>query len=132
MSQLGLYQRLNHGATSPVLDVDNPILFLHGNPEYNSPGGLGVPFQDYGEVGGLLFFLVAGFGIGRVHRAFIRSSTTAVLFYPILATGLFELPRYLYWSQGRVTPAFVATGVVAYVLRDAGVRDVVAGEVATA
>jgi uncharacterized membrane protein len=132
ISQLGLYQRLNHGATSPVLDVDNPILFLHGNPEYNSPGGLGVPFQDYGEVGGLLFFLAAGFAIGRVHRAFIRSSPTAVLFYPILATGLFELPRYLYWSQGRVTPALVAAGVVAYVVRDADRRDVLGGEVVPA
>ena len=43
-----------------------------------------------------------------------RGATWAVLIYPILVTGLFELPRYMYWTQGRVLPAIVALLAVAW------------------
>ena len=42
--------------------------------------------------------------------------------YPVLFTGLLELPRYVYWTQGRVVPAFVVLLVLAHGMRRATPR----------
>ncbi|MDP9377899.1 MAG: oligosaccharide repeat unit polymerase [Actinomycetota bacterium] len=122
IGQLGLYQRLNGEGESPLLDENDDVLVLHGNPEYNSPGGLAVPFIDYGPGGGLAYLSVAGLLLGAAYRGFNESNVTAVLVYPMLATGLFELPRYLYWPQGRATPGFVALLALAFYLHRTGPR----------
>ncbi len=121
VSQLELYERLNGGRGTPLLDENDDVLVLHGNPEYNSPGGLAVPVVDYGVAGGLAFLLGAGLLLGLVYRWFTERRPAAVLVYPVLATGLFELPRYLYWPQGRATPALAALLLIgALVHRAAG------------
>ena len=83
------------------------LLMQHANPEFNSPGGLAIPFLDYGTVGGFVFLLLVGSLIGLVYRELRDGTSWATLLYPLLVTGLFELPRYLYWAQGRITPALL-------------------------
>jgi hypothetical protein len=112
------------GRKDPTLSVvDDPppstgnLLQQHGNPEFNNPCGLAVPFVDFGVAGGLLFLFVAGCVLGMVYQRFRAGLTSAVLIYPVLATGLFELPRYVYWTQGRVVPSLVALVTVGWWLQ---------------
>jgi hypothetical protein len=121
VSQLGLYDKLTPASGSvpageEPLEKSLQLLDLHGNPEYNNPGGLGAPFIDYGVAGGVLFLLLAGAVLGFAHGSFLAGGPTAVLTYPVLANGLFDLPRYLYWPQGRATPALLAALLVGYAL----------------
>ncbi len=89
------------------------ILRDFGNPEFNSPGGLASVFSDYGVPGGLVFYFGTGLLIGAVHLSFLHGRIIGVMLYPLVFTGLLELPRYLYWFQGRTTPAAVVTLAVA-------------------
>jgi hypothetical protein len=95
----------------------NDVLTLHGTLELNSPGGLVVPFLDYGIVGGLVVFFAAGGVIGLTYRWCVAGRLPAVLLYPVITTGLFELPRFFFWTTGRATPAFVALGATAIAVR---------------
>jgi hypothetical protein len=104
VSQLGLYDRFsNGGGAGTLLD----LLAAHANPEFNNSCGLCAPFLDWGPLGGLVWLFVAGVVLGLVYRAFRDGRPLAVLVYPTLVTGLFELPRYLYWTQGRLVPGLL-------------------------
>jgi hypothetical protein len=93
------------------------ILAQHGNPEFNSPSGLAIPFVDYGYAGGLVFFLVAGIAVGKLFAGFLSGRLLSVLCYPLVVTGLLELPRYMYWTSGRIVPALLALVAVGYAVR---------------
>ncbi|GAB3321576.1 hypothetical protein GCM10027451_43250 [Geodermatophilus aquaeductus] len=114
ISQLDLYGQLT-GRYEP--DDFGTILQQYGNPEFNSPGGLSIPFVDYGTAGGLVFFLLAGLALGLAYLRWREGEFWASLVYPVALTGLLEMPRYLYWGQGRVLPSFVALVVIAWLAR---------------
>lgn len=106
------------GATAAKNANDQRGLLLEelANPEFNSPSGTASPFSDWGVIGGLVFFIVHGFLIGVLHLSFMRGRAFGVLLYPIVYIGLLELPRYLYWYQGRATPAILTAIGVAMVI----------------
>lgn len=93
------------------------LLTLHGNPEYNSPCGLILPFVDWGTIGGFVFLGIFGMILGVLYRRCRDGAPFAVLLFPAATTGLFELTRYFPWTQGRYTPAFVALTVVCFLMR---------------
>jgi hypothetical protein len=108
VSQLKLYDKLTN--------FDEPAWFLdqlkqHGNPEFNSPSGLAIPFVELGTAGGLILFVCAGTIIGYAYCRFAEGGRMGLLLYPPLTTGLFELPRYLYWVEGRVMLPLVALAI---------------------
>ncbi|GAA4310802.1 oligosaccharide repeat unit polymerase [Klenkia terrae] len=109
IGQLDLYDKLS--APAPAISQD--VLERFGNPEFNNPGGFTTPFVDFGLVGGFVFFVVVALVIGALFRGFLEGSPVGALLYPMVVTGLFDLPRYLYWTQGRVVPAVLALLVVA-------------------
>ena len=114
ISQLHLYDRFS--------TVDAPsqyalLLKQYGTPEFNNPGGLATPLVDFGVHGGLVVMLVVGVLIGFCYRSFRGGGHLGMLLYPLVFTGLLELPRYFYWGQGRLVPAVVALVVVAVKLR---------------
>jgi hypothetical protein len=82
------------------------------NPEFNNPSGYVAPFADYGQVGGLIFFALLGVVAGLLYRAFCRGDMVGLLVFPYCFTGLVELPRYMYWFQGRCTYSWIALVVV--------------------
>ncbi len=96
------YRELSHVPPGP-----DPVTRL-GNPEYNSPGGVAAPFIDFGSIGGFLYYGIVGLVLGALYRSFAGSRLLGLLLYPTVFTGLLELPRYLYWAQGRVAPAYAA------------------------
>ena len=113
IEQVNLYDRLSPGGQ----DLFQTLLKLRGNPEFNNPCGVCDPFVDYGHAGALLWFAVAGLLLGWMYRAFCNGTLWALLIYPPMVTGLLEMPRYLYWTQGRWVPALVALLAVAWYAR---------------
>jgi len=112
ISSLHLYERLS----APVPATSDDLLARFANPEFNNPGGVTTPFVDFGLVGGFLFLVLLGVGLGLLYRGFRSGSIVGGLLYPVALIGLFDLPRYLYWTQGRVVPTWVCLAVVAAVL----------------
>jgi hypothetical protein len=117
--QLGAYEALSGRAHT---DVYTEILGRHGTLEFNSPSGLAIPFVDFGTAGGFLFLLLAGAALGWLYRRFTEGEPYGVLLYPVLLTGVLEIPRYLYWTQGRLAPALVVLGLLAWRLQRAAPR----------
>lgn len=116
VSQLNLYERLSHQGGSDLL---NTVLSQYGNPEFNNPGGLATPFIDFGHVGGFVFFFLCGLVVGTAYTGWRSGRPVGLLTYPVMFTGLLELPRYVYWTQGRVVPAAVVLLVIAYFMNRA-------------
>jgi oligosaccharide repeat unit polymerase len=99
------------------------MLAQFGNPEFNNASGFVTGFGDYGSIGGIVYFLIMGVVAGCLYRGFRSSAGLGMLLYPIIFLGILELPRYLYWSQGRALPAIVALAIVAFALRRAKSRE---------
>ncbi len=102
VSAVADYRTLSHIEPGPD-DIST-----RANPEFNSPGGLTGPFVDYGDAGGFVYYGIVGLVLGVLYRGFAGSRLVGLLLYPVVFTGLLELPRYVYWAQGRVLPAFLA------------------------
>ncbi|GHE11791.1 hypothetical protein [Klenkia taihuensis] len=113
IADLDLYRRLTG---LDELQVYGEALASFGNPEFNNTGGVASPFVDLGWVGGLLFFLLAGFLCGVLYRSVRAGRATGLLFYPLVVLTLLELPRYVYIAQGRATPALLAFLVIGVLL----------------
>lgn len=113
----GLYEALNGGPPPAV----GAVLSQYGNPEFNNPCGICSPLIDYGPFGGLVFVGLAGLVVGLAYWAFANAAPVGLLVYPPLFTGVLELPRYLYWTQGRLLPALTLLAVLGLlVVRTAG------------
>jgi hypothetical protein len=110
IAQLDLYRTLTGGDAEAHFAV---AIAHYGNPEFNNPGGLGQPFSDLGTVGGLLFFLALGMLCGWCWTRLRAGRPMGMLLYPVFLTGLYEMPRYLYLTEGRVLPPLVVLVLVA-------------------
>lgn len=127
IDQLDLYHRwTGHlpGRNGPPTDTDYDVVLSQlGNPEFNNSTGYAAPFLDYGLAGGIVYFLLVGVVAGLLYRGFREGRLLGLLLYPVLFTGLLELPRYIHWAQGRSFPAYVALTAVALILRTADRTD---------
>lgn len=82
-----------------------------------------VPFVDWGTAGGLIYLAIAGGIVGLLYRRCVDGHAFAMVLYPSMTVGLFELPRYVYWALGRYTPTLVALCVVGYLVEKRGQQD---------
>ncbi|MDH2414176.1 hypothetical protein [Nocardioides sp. CER19] len=121
ISQLDLYGRLAGGEAEQSAFTATQ---QYGNPEFNNPGGLGVPFVDLGALGGLAFMAALGVLCGWVWARLRAGRPSGMLLYPVFLVGLYELPRYLYLTEGRVLPALVVLILVARRLERGRAADV--------
>ncbi|MDT5010323.1 MAG: hypothetical protein QOH57_1940 [Mycobacterium sp.] len=127
IEKFALYEKLSghvpphtRGAADPLYDT---MLSHFGNPEFNNGSGYVSPFLDYGTFGGVLTFLLIGLVAGVLYRGFRQGSPFGLLMYPVVFTGLLEIPRYFYWSQGRATYAWIGLAVVAVVVSRSEARE---------
>jgi oligosaccharide repeat unit polymerase len=87
-------------------------LKVEANPEFNNGGGLLEPIMDFGFVGALLYWLLAGLLAGLLYRWFQEKRMAGLLLYPATFIGVIELPRIIYWAEGRVIiPQLALCGV---------------------
>ncbi|WP_167760420.1 O-antigen polymerase [Blastococcus sp. CT_GayMR16] len=87
------------------------------NPEYNSPGSFLVTYAELGLVGMLVFWILLGLAIGRAYRAMRLGSLVGLLVTSVCLVPVLELPRIIYWAEGRSTPVWLACLVLAHGLR---------------
>ncbi|MFD2611099.1 O-antigen polymerase [Paenibacillus gansuensis] len=101
--------------TDPDANVLN-VLTTMGNPEYNNPSGIMLPYQDFGLVGTATFWLLLGALTGTAYTLFRKGYMLGAMLYPIWFLGLTELPRYVYFTTGRFFPAWISFfGILAIV-----------------
>jgi oligosaccharide repeat unit polymerase len=117
IEQADLYARLGGHVGPYARDTPHSLydwtLYQFGSLEFNNQSGYVGPFIDYGVVGGLIYFLLVGLIAGYLYRRFCRGDAFGVLFYPVVFVGLLEMPRYLYWAQGRAAYAWMGLLIVA-------------------
>lgn len=113
VEQIDAYQRLSGRDYG---EEYRRVLDTYGTREFNSPSGLATPFVDFGPFGGGVVLLLLGAGVGALHLSCVRGRPLGLLAYPIAVTGLFELPRFVYWTQGRVVPSALAVIVLVVLL----------------
>jgi hypothetical protein len=89
------------------LDYDGymGLLALGANPEFNNPGGLLSPIVDLGVLGGLAYWAVMGLVTGYLYNLYTRKHPLGMCIYPVVFLALTEVPRYIYWGEGRAFPA---------------------------
>ena len=92
----------------PELEVDPAmdtpymsILDREGNPEFNNGCGWLHPLMDFGYLPAILYWLVCGIVCGLLYRSFQRRQAWGLMLYPIIFISIVELPRILYWAEGR-------------------------------
>lgn len=83
-----------------------------GNVEFNNPGSFLVTYAEFGLLGMLAFWLVVGLILGALYSSMTKGSVPALLAYAVAFVGVLELPRFIYWTQGRATPMLIALVVV--------------------
>lgn len=88
-------------------------LYLNSNPEFNNPGSFLVTYAEFGWLMSGLIWLAVGVFVGLTFSRMSKGSVPALMAYPCLFVGILELPRFIYWSQGRATPALLALLIIA-------------------
>lgn len=109
-------------APPPMQDWWTGVLIQNSNPEFNNTGSFLTTYAELGIVGMLVFWLVVGLVIGGVFSTMSKGSVPGLLAYATLFVGILELPRFIYWSQGRATPVILALLLVALTYRRVGRR----------
>lgn len=101
----------------PFSNVDDPyttILGVGANAEFNNGDGYLLPIIDFGFFGAMLYWFTMGLICGWLYRMFCRKHPLGLFIYPLVFIGVTEMPRVIYWGEGRVVPAFIALGLIAY------------------
>lgn len=88
-------------------------LYVYSNPEFNNAGSFLVTYAEFGLFGMGAIWLVVGALLGLLFNQLSKGSVPSLLAYPCIFVGILELPRFIYWTQGRAMPALVALVIIA-------------------
>jgi hypothetical protein len=89
------------------------MLMTEGNEEFTNPGSFLVTYAELGIWGMMAFWLIVGLILGGLFASMTRGSLPALIGSCAMFVGILELPRFIYWTQGRATPILLALVVVA-------------------
>jgi oligosaccharide repeat unit polymerase len=100
------------------LDYDGfmNLLAAGANPEFNNPGGLLSPVIDFGIAGGLVYWVIMGLISGHLYSLYLRKHPFGMCLYPVIFLTLTEVPRYLFWGEGRAFPSLAFLLLSAFLL----------------
>lgn len=87
-----------------------------GNPEFNNPGSFGVTFAELGWIGNFAFWLPMGIILGLIFNSLRRGRIVGIVALPCVYVGLIEMPRIIYWTQGRFVPTVGFLLLTAYLV----------------
>lgn len=100
----------------------------NSNPEFNNTGSFLMASAELGPIGASLFWLVLGLVVGLVFAKASQGNLPSLIGFAVLLIGLIELPRFLYWTQGRAFPIIFAALVFAYFAARQRARDLKAAQ----
>jgi oligosaccharide repeat unit polymerase len=80
--------------------------FIIPNENLNSPCGLFGFIYDFGLIGGLVAWVIAGFLAGSLFRLYAQQRLLGLIFYSYFIVGLLEVPRTMTWTAGRNLPTW--------------------------
>jgi oligosaccharide repeat unit polymerase len=80
--------------------------FIIPNENLNSPCGLFGFIYDFGLIGGLVAWALAGFLAGSIYRLYAQQRLSGLIFYSYFIVGLLEVPRIMTWTAGRNLPTW--------------------------
>ena len=90
------------------------LLQAGANPEFNNASGVMLPFLDYGVPGGFVYWIISGAIVQMFFRLFVRREFVGLCMYPLTFMAILEMPRILYWADGRAfLPFFLLSGASA-------------------
>ncbi|BCT77036.1 hypothetical protein SCMU_28780 [Sinomonas cyclohexanicum] len=84
------------------------VLQNNASVELNNVGSFLVTYGELGILGMVLFWMLVGMAMGRLHRSIALGSAVSVIAYASLFVGILELPRFIYWTQGRAFPVLAS------------------------
>jgi oligosaccharide repeat unit polymerase len=89
----------------------------YATPEFNNPGGLYIPYMDYGLVGGMIFFFFAGLLVGWLFRKFIKAEPIGILLFPYWFIGCLDIIRILAWTGSGSVPVVGIALMATFILQ---------------
>lgn len=89
------------------------VLMTEGNPEFTNPGSILVSYAELGAPGMIVFWISVGLIVGGLFVAMSKGSVAGLVATCGLFVGILELPRFIYWTQGRATPLLLALIIIA-------------------
>lgn len=95
------------------------VLQARSNPEFTNVGSFLVTYAEMGWPLASVFWLAVGWILGSLFSAVTRGSFAGLIAYCALFIGLLELPRFIYWTQGRTIPVIIGLLVVWWMFRSA-------------
>jgi len=89
------------------------VLNTEGSKDFTNIGSFLVTYGEFGMAGMIAFWLVVGLVVGGIFSRLTKGNIPALVAYAGIFVGILELPRFIYWTQGRATPILVAALVIA-------------------
>lgn len=93
------------------------ILTRYAAPQFNNKGSFLLSQAELGTVGMILLWALMGAVLGVVYSRACRGNLGALIGFCCIAIGIVELPRIVYWFEGRAIPTLIAAMIVARMLR---------------
>ena len=93
-------------------------LDFDGTREFNNPGGLFVPYIDYGILGGILAFVILGLLLSLLYSSFLQRRPMGILLFPLAYIGVLHLLLIFPWGEGYFIRAAITAVIVSFFLRD--------------
>jgi len=84
------------------------VLLREGNPEFTNTGSVLVTYAELGIIGMIVFWLIIGIILGGLFVSMSKGNLVGLVATCSLFVGILELPRFIYWTQGRATPIVLA------------------------
>lgn len=100
---------------NPGIKQLQEYLSRFATPEFNNPGGLYIPYMDYGIVGGAIFCLVMGAVTGGLFVLFRNKRSLGLLLYPSWFLALLDIIRVWIWGNSRFVPV-ILIALLAYII----------------
>lgn len=107
-------------ATPPAIQGSTPgswwyaVLQRMGNPNFNNYGSFLTSYAEFGFVGMVAIWTCVGLAIGSIYATMRLGNPIALITYSVIFVGILELPRFVYWTQGRAFPIIIGCIVLAF------------------
>ncbi|MCW3765180.1 hypothetical protein OCL88_01730 [Paenarthrobacter sp. PAE-2] len=90
------------------------ILNTEGSKDFTNVGSFLVTYAEFGMMGMFFGWLLVGLLLGLIFSSLTKGNTPGLVAYAAIFVGVLELPRFIYWTQGRATPIIIAILVIAF------------------